>query len=325
MTVPTQFSRSADPQMSIILVTDAYQTIKEVIAHLREQSVRDRLEIVIVTPTGQPLVPEPGALEGFAQVRLVEVGSILPLGEPRAAGVRMATAPIVVIGETHSYPRPGWAEALIQAHTEPWAVVVPAFGNANPETPLSWAAFLRDYGRWVDGLPAREIDFVPPYNTATKRNVLLEFGGRLDRMVSQGDELGAALQAQGHRIYFQPAAKIDHANVCRPMAWLVQRFLTGRVLAAGRAQRWSPPRRMLYACGAPLIPVVVLLRLLTSVRITKQNRRLPLGTLPAMVIGAIASAAGEMVTYAAGAGRAVKLHSDEYELHKLRYTYLAAP
>jgi hypothetical protein len=325
MTTQRPFPAPTDPQMSVILVTDRYQTIREVMAHLRDQTVRDRLEIVIVAPAGQPLDLDPGALDCFASVCHVEVDSILPLAQPRAAGVRVARAPVIVIGETHAYPHPGWAEALIKAHAQPWAVVVPAFGNANPEGALSWAAFLRDYGRWVDGLPAGEIDFMPPYNTATKREVLLQFGGRLDHMVSQGDELGTSLRARGYRTYFEPAAKIDHANVARPMDWLVQRFLSGRVLAAGRAERWSRARRAVYTCGAPLIPAVVLSRLVAAVRQMKRSRRLPMGTLLAMVVGAVASAAGEMVTYAAGAGRSVWLRSDEYELHKVRYTYLPVP
>ena len=315
---------AADPEMSIILVTDRYQTIREVIARLREQTVRDRLELILVAPETQPLELEPEALDGFASALLVEVDSILPLAQPRVAGVQAANAPVIVIGETHSFPHPGWAEALIKAHAQPWAVVVPAFGNANPEGALSWAAFLRDYGRWVEGLPAREIDFVPPYNTATKRDVLLEFGGRLQRMVTQGDELAADLRARGHRTYFEPAARIDHANVSRPVPWLAQRFLTGRVMAAGRAERWSRGRRLLYACGSPLIPAVVLARLVSSVRMVRRSRRLPWGTLLAMVVGAIASAAGEMVTYAAGVRSSVKLRSDEYELHKLNYTHLPA-
>lgn len=324
MTTARPLHMTADPQMSVILVTDRYQTIREVIARLREQTVRDRLEIIIVVPAGHYLDAEPSALDCFAGVRLVEVDSILPLAQPRAAGVRVATAPIIVIGETHAYPHPDWAEALIKAHAQPWAVVVPAFGNANPQGALSWAAFLRDYGRWLDGLPAGEIDFMPPYNTATKREVLLEFGGRLDRMVSQGDELGTSLRARGYRTYFEPAAKIDHANVARPSHWLVQRFLSGRVLAAGRAERWSWIRRVVYTCGAPLIPAVVLSRLIAAVRLMQQSRRLPMGTLSAILVGAVASAAGEMVTYATGAGRSVKLRSDEYELHKVRYTYLPA-
>src|SRR6476469_6688062 len=104
------------PELSVILVTDRYETIRKVISHLRQQTVRDKLEIVIVAPKGQALEFEPFAFQEFAAVRLIEADSVLPLAEPRAAGVRVASAPIVVIGETHAYPHPEWAEALIKAH-----------------------------------------------------------------------------------------------------------------------------------------------------------------------------------------------------------------
>ena len=318
-----QAAGAVQPAMSIILVTDRYETIRQVVAQLRQQTVRDQLEIIIVTSSIASLDQDAAALSVFAGVRLVEVPSILPLGAARAAGVRHAGAPVVVIGETHSFPQAGWGEALIRAHSKPWAVVVPAFGNANPDGALSWAAFLRDYGRWEAGLPPGEIDFMPPYNTATKREVLLGFGDRLERMVAHGDELARDLGTGGHRTYFEPAARIDHANVSRPIDWLKQRFYVGRVLAAHRAERWSRLRRLLYACGAPLIPAVVLSRLASPVLLAWRNQKLPAGTLLALVLEAIASAAGEMVTYAAGAGAGIRLRSDEYELHKLRYTALA--
>lgn len=314
----------SEPRLSVVLVTDRFATVRQVISRLREQEARAQIEIVLVVPAGQPLVTDPSALEGFAGVRHVEVGSITPLSLARAEGVRAATAPVVVIGETHSFPRPGWAEALIAAHAEPWAVVVPAFGNANPESALSWAAFLRDYGPWVEGLPAGEIGFMPPYNTATKRDVLLEFGERLELMVSQGDELAADLRARGHRTWFEPAARIDHANISRPGSWLAQRYLVGRAIAAGRAERWSWLRRLLYACGSPLIPAVILLRLARAVRQARRNRRMPPGTIPALVVGTFVAAFGEMVTYALGSSPDLKLRNDEYELYKLRYTSLPA-
>ena len=311
--------QAADPRLSIILATDRYETIQHVVWRLRQQTVRDQLELVIVAPSRQGLIPDTASLEGFAAVRLVEAGSVLPLGPARAAGVRAATAPVVCVGETHSFPHAEWAEVLIRAHAGPWAVVVPAFGNANPDNALSWAAFLRDYGRWADVLAAGETDAVPPYNTAAKRDVLLAFGDRLQDAVAQGEALALGLRARGQRTYFEPAARIDHANISRLGSWIVQRFLVGRVLAGARIEGWSWGRRLLYTGGSPLIPAVVLSRLLVPVRLVRRQQRLPAGTLLALIVGTVLGAAGEMVSYAFGAARGLVLRSDEYELHKLRY------
>jgi hypothetical protein len=35
----------------------------------------------------------------------------------------LARAPIVALAEDHAFPAPGWAEALIAAHRDPWAAI----------------------------------------------------------------------------------------------------------------------------------------------------------------------------------------------------------
>ena len=65
-------------------------------------------------------------LDGFRHVRIVPLDAVETLAPARAAGVRAASAPIVFIGETHIYPQPGWADALLAAFEEPWTAIVPA-------------------------------------------------------------------------------------------------------------------------------------------------------------------------------------------------------
>ena len=224
------------PAISVILGTDRYETIRPVEECLRRQTVKHRLELVIIAPDRKSFEMSESDTAGLAAVRFVEVGSVERLAPARAAGVRAASAPIVVIGETHTYPHPEWAEALIRAHAQPWAVIVPGFGNANPDGSLSWAIFLLDYGRWMAGLPAAEIGLTPTHNSSYKRDVLLELGPDLDAVLAHGDALSLHLEARGHRGYFEPAARIDHLNVSRPGPWLNERFLGGQAAfeAGGR-------------------------------------------------------------------------------------------
>jgi hypothetical protein len=308
-----------EARMSIILATDCYETIRPVVQHLRRQTVRRQLEIVMVTPDQESLGLEPSELEGFAGVRVVPVESLHPLGVARAAGVRAARAPLVFIGETHTYGHPTWAETLIDAHGRPWAAVVPGFGNANPHNALSWAIFLLDYGYWLYALPSQEAPMSPTHNVSYKRQVLLELGSGLEPALSQGDRLPIELRESGHHTYFEPAARLDHLNVARPGPWIRERFLGGLLLAGRRAQRWSALRRVVYFCGSPLIPAVILIRLRKPIGLALRNLRLPAGTLPALVAGTLISTVGEMVGYARGADRTADLAMMEYEVHKLRY------
>ena len=307
----------ATAKISVVLVTDSYETIQPVVARLALQTVREAIEIVIVGPAGETLAPDRPELAGFAGVRVVEFDPIVPLAPARAAGVRAATAPVVFLGETHSYPHPGWAEALIKAHAQGWAAVVPALGNANPGA-ISWANILFDYGAWMEGPPAGEVDCIPIHNSAYKRSILLEFAD-LEHLLSGGNELMLRLRANGHRLYFEPAAKLDHLNMSRPVSWIAERYVQGLIVARSRIGDWSRARRLLYVCASPAIPLVIFSRVIEPVRRLRRRQPLPRGTYGALLANALVLAVGETVGYMRGAGNEAARRLAEYELHKVRY------
>ncbi len=315
---------TAAPLLAVVLATDRYETIRPVIRHLSRQTIRDRIEVIIVGPDPDPPESEHG-LDDFARVAVVKVDSIYPLAPARAAGVRAARAPLIFIGETHTYPHPAWAETLVQVPADPWAGVVPGFGNANPRSVLSWAIFLLDYGRWLYLLPATEAATAPTHNGAFRREVLLDLGDGLEHALAQGDTLSLLLRAGGHRMYFEPAARIDHLNVARWRPWVQERFLGGRLLAGRRAARWSVLRRAVYFFGSPLIPFLLAYRLRDVLGTARRAGHLPAGTMPALLAGGAISMVGEMVGYVLGTGPIAERRMMELELHKVRYASRGTP
>ena len=307
-------------RLSVILATDTYETIRPVIAHLHRQTVKNQLEIVIVAPMEGHRDLDDHETAGFAGVRMVELTSPLPLAAARANGVRAASAPLVFIGETHTYPHPNWAEALLEAFEHPWAAVVPAISNANPSGVLSWAAYFSAYGRWGEGRPAGEIPDPLIYNTAYRRSVLLELGERLDYALDPNtEELWPRLHARGHRAAFEPNARIAHVNVARLESYCDEMFLVGLVVGTHRALRWPWWRRALYVLGSPFIPAVLVGRLLGTVRRARHLQQLPPGILPAIVAGAVIKAAGELMGYAGVAPYSAEARLTRIELHKVTY------
>ena len=79
----------------------------------------------------------------------------------RAAGIRHASAELVGFAETHCYPGREWAESLVRTHRADWAVVGPEFQNENPQTAISRACMLVDYGLWTAPAEPGEVDHVP--------------------------------------------------------------------------------------------------------------------------------------------------------------------
>ncbi len=309
--------------MSVVIVTpDCYASIRRTVQYLRAQTARERLEVVIVAPSAESLAAAESDLREFPHRRIVAVGSVTSTARARAAGIRAATAPVVALAEDHAFPAPGWAAALIAAHRQPWAAVGPAIGNANPERLVGWANLLIEYGPWLAPAEAGPVEHLPGHNGSYKRAVLLEYGPDLEPMLRAETTLHWDLRARGHRLYLEPAARVDHLNFSRPLTCLTLRFNGGRLFAACRSRRWSPARRLLYVAAAPLIPVVRLSRVVRQLHRPGRPRRLLLRVLPALIAALLVDGAGELVGYTTGPGRSEQTLS-ALEFHRERH--LATP
>ena len=306
------------PALSVVLVTDKFETIRGVLKALEQQTARDALEVVVVMPANERSSVDESIVGQFGAFRLVPVDSIMPMPPARAAGVRATTAPVIFIGETHSYPHPDFTAELIAAHEGPWDIVVPGLDNANPSGPRSWSSFLLDYGYWLSGLPASEVPSGPTWNASYKRHVLMELDGKLDGALSSGDELPMELKARNRKFYFAPGAKLSHVNL-ETRGWVDERFLSGLVVGANRAKRWSPVRRAAYFFASPLIPFVLIYRNMQSLKSLYGRSKLPPGCAAAMIAGSVVRSAGEAVGYLRGIGREQEARMEEYELNKVSY------
>ena len=120
-------------------------------------------------------------------------------------------------------------------------------------------------------------------------------------------------------IRFEPAARIGHLNLDRLSAALHEQFLAGVLIGEQRAARWPWWRRLVYIFGAGLIPFVLVRRVWPGIRRIARTERLPIMTLPSIVLLMFAKATGELVGYA---GKGTAKHAaalEHYEIHKVEY------
>jgi glycosyl transferase family 2 len=295
------------PALSVIIVTPSrYAIIRKTIHHLRGQTIRDRIEVVIAAPSLEALRLERSELDGFFGYTVVEVGPIERLADAKAAAIRQARAPVVALAEDHCFPDGGWAEALVAAYQAGWAGVGPVVRNANPATMVSWAGLLLHFGRWMEPACAGSIEQLPWHNGSFKRDLLLGYGDALPRLLAVEVFLQRDLLAKGHRLYLEPSAKTYHVNVSRWWPWMRHEFVGGRLFGATRAFRegWSPARRLRQIVATPLVPVVRLRRALRDMRRSGERRRLLPNAIGAVAAGLVAHALGEALGYALGVGDA---------------------
>jgi hypothetical protein len=311
-------NRLASPQLSVVLPTDCLPTIAETLAALRRQSVARAIELVIVVPPFVTISPTDvgGDFQAVCFVACEGIDDVHWMPRARAAGVRRATAPVVALAETHSFPEPEWAAAHLAAHREPWVAVGTRMRNANPDSVISRANLLVDFAPWVERTERGPVNGLPGHNSSYKREVLLAHGERLAEALASETLLVEALLAEGHGLFFEPAAATRHLNLATPF-WFVQRFDHDREWAELRGRDWSLPRRALYVLAAPLIPFVRFARIYPDLRRTGRGGDLLLAT--AVFLGLMAGAAGEAVGYFSrrSGGSARRMH--EVELHRQRF------
>ena len=291
------------PALSVILPTsDGLRNISRTLRALRAQTARHRIELVIVAPSAS-IARDPILTDGFADVKFIGIGPMKSSNGARHAGIAAATAPIVALAEDHSFPEPGWAEALLAAHEEgTWAVVGPVVCNANPTTAVSWSNFLLEYGPWMESTVRGPVEHLPGHNSSYRRDLLLSYGDDLERLMEAESVLQWDLARKGHRLLIEPDARTHHLNFSKLSSSLGLRFNGGRLFGAMRAAGWSPAKRMVYALGAPLIPLVRLRRSLTLMRQSVARRHLFPRVLPPLLLGLTLDALGELVGYVSGAG-----------------------
>ncbi len=307
------------PLMSIIVITpDGVATVARTLDHLRVQSICRDLEVVLVGPgmTEQAVTSEHTLT--FGAVRTVHVEELDSTARARAAGIRAATAPVVVLTEDHSYPEPEWAEALLDAHRAKWAVVGPAVVNANPDSLVSWANLVIEYGDWLDPAPPGEREHLPGHNSAYKRDVLLALGDRLEQFLEAESLLHWHLRQQGHKLYLEPRARTRHLNFSRFPSSLALRYHSGHNFGGMRAAEWPLYKRFAYAVASPLIPLVRLARILRQ--LSRPGRRVDLVArlLPLLLLLLAVDAGGELTGYLLGPGQASAKIAD-IDFHRERH------
>jgi hypothetical protein len=299
-----KWSVANGPQLSAILATpDQFDSIRRTVRYLSAQTVSHLIELVLVCPSEAGLRLDEAAVQGFWGHRVIEIPPFRSVAVPNAAGVRAATAHVVVFCEDHSFPDRHWAERLIMSHRGPYAVVGPSVHNANPDTLVSRADFLIGYGPWAEPIDACEPEHLPGHNSAYKRDILLGYGSRLEELLEAESILHWDLRKHGHRLYLESSARVAHTNFARFGIWSGEQFHAGRVFAGTRAGDWPLVRRIFYGCASPLIPFVRFKRIWDDARRVAGAHRMRPALGLVLMSGLVFNGLGQMLGHLAGVGR----------------------
>lgn len=307
-----------DPAISVIsIVQHGKQRQSRIIQALERQTIKNKMELIIVGDTDESVKVDNQLLAVFHSVRKIILGPYNSTAMARARGIRIAKAPVIAFTEDHCYPAPDWAGQLLRHFGDGYTGVGPSFANANPRNSTSWANFLIEYGHFAVPVSGRFPGQIPGHNSAYRRDPLVKFGDRLEDILEVEAVMQWELMRSGHRFTVSPHAVTYHLNFSRFWNSFIFRFHGGRLFAFHRAKGWPPGKRLVYFCASPLIPWVRLIRVTRAAFRIGQKARIPKMLSIAFIL-LVFDGIGEMAGYIGSIGKSMAYLSDR-EMDRDRY------
>jgi len=218
-----------------------------------------------------------------------------------AHGIRSASNEIVVTTTAWFVPEANWLANIRHAHSESGAAGVGGIVDPPPDSDArSWATYFLRYSD-LRLLRPGAVTEIAADNASYRRDDLVAWDEHLAEGFWEPD-FHRHLARRGGHLVFRPDIRVrlegspETARFCR------QRFHHGLQFGRSRAVAEGRWRRVLRIVTAPLIPAVILAKLLQRVRRDGRHGFLFLRSLPLLTVFIVSWSAGEMLGYVSLSG-----------------------
>lgn len=307
--------------LSVVMLTrDRFERLLPSLRRLAADADAGVVELVLVVPSAAGAGVDPFELEAFESYRVVEHGPLRATGDALAAGFRVARSPVVAVLEDHAFVRPGWVGGICDAHAGRWGSVGHAMVNANPESAVSWADLITNFGPVVAPVRPGAEKPLGWHQASYKLGLVLARGERLAGLLETEGLLHAELADEGHPTYLAGDVEVAHANVEDVRHLLRSAMIGGRLFTGNRVEHraMSSVERAARALSAPLVFALRVRQLARDLARVRTVRTPPPATLAYGVAALAAHTAGGVLGYLSGRGDSAASKA-EYELNRAGY------
>jgi hypothetical protein len=297
------------PRLSVVVtLVDGGATLERCLAALARQHEPPDMEVLLPYDETAAGVREIGGR--FEHVRMLPMGAVptraaaaSPTGQHelfdrrRSHGLAAARGEVVALIEDRSVPRPDWARTLDRLHSRPDPVIGGAVEYDGGRS-LNRAVYLCDFGRYRLPFEAGASPWTTDVNTSYKREALEQTRPIWKERYHEPRVHDAILRAGG-TLWLDPALIVDQERgPLRLGAVLSERYHWARLFATIRVGDCSLARRVVYAVGAPFLPLILGARLLAGQAAKPRFTRV-LAVLPQVLLLLFCWSLGEFTGYLA--------------------------
>ncbi len=248
----------------------------------------------------------------FSAVRFLPVDGLLKTGprvftrdhhdQLRACAVAKARGNIVACLEDHVIPAPDWARQMVLAHDGTCDVVGGAIENGVDHA-LNWAIFLCDLGRYQPPVSEGDSPFASVVNVSYKR-CSLEAVKSVWQTSFNETAVHAKLLEVGNGIELSNGPLVSQQRKNLRVGVVLREFAVwGRSYAARRCSTVNPVRRLTYALLSPVLPMVLLMRIIRRAVSRSTKVSVLARSCPFAAVIVICAAWGELMGYWTGKPR----------------------
>jgi hypothetical protein len=178
--------------------------------------------------------------------------------------------------------------------------------------------FFIQYAPWIKPTPGGVLPDIAGHNSSYKRDILLEYGSDLEKMLDFEYTLHQDLQRRGHQLFVETRAETFHVFMTDDSTCVEENYTIGRLLAATRARFQPGWKNIIYCLTTPLVPPLRTWRIVRQIYSLGWQRQLIPGILPWLIWFLIVEAWGEFMGYLFGIGYAQKRTLD-FDFHRQRF------
>lgn len=277
------------PKLSIVVaVKDGRSNLPALLGALREAP--RETEIILSCAGRAPEVSAPQAITTLSLPLDTLVPSLWSEGIRRARGRGVALTTAEFVPDRH------WLENLHEASLDRWAGVGGAIDNDSHASPRNWAIFFLRYSAFAPPLCAGETSEIAADNAVYDRAAIMDHPDLLDEGFWE-PSFHRRFRAAGRKLLLNPALVVIHHGTVSAESFARQRYLHGRAYGIERAERGSIGRNLLLLISSPLVPPLLLARIISRIAKRRTYRAKLLPALPWLMRFTFAWAAGEAGGY----------------------------
>jgi hypothetical protein len=268
---------------------------------LASQSNPPMLEIIVPYHGGISGIDELKALYPNVTFLFVEELAFLKANsrehhdELRSCGVRESRGTIVAFLEDHVCPRPDWASRVLNAHLKENVIVGGAIENGI-DTPLNWANYFCDLGKYQNPVPSGPSPCASLVNASYKR-VVLDSIESVWRDRFNETVVNHELLSRGETITLERDIIVTQKR--QQLKWkpnAAEFYIWGRSYASSRSIPFGKAKRLVYAVFAFLLPLILVTRI--GARVARRGKvEKFLKCLPLIVLLTTSWSLGELMGY----------------------------